>query len=80
MTMQCTEEGWIVELIDRRRKACRAFLNRYEENEDEVGNIEYVDTLGEFSFNRDVLLNLSGKDRVETALLFIKSLEYNSTV
>lgn len=75
MTMQCIEDGWIIELLDRRRKACKEFLKRYEIIEDKAGNLWYKDPVGQFSFDKNILLDLPTKDRIETALLFLKSLE-----
>ena len=75
MTMQCTEEGWKIKLLHRGKRACKAFLRRYEESEDEEGNLCYEDSVGQFSFDGIILLNLPKKDRIETALLFLESLE-----
>lgn len=75
MNMQCVEDGWIIGLDDRRHKACREFLKRYEVQENEDGTIVYTDTQGQFSFDGDVLLDMPEKDRIETALLFLKSIE-----
>ncbi|MDE6741528.1 MAG: DUF262 domain-containing protein [Muribaculaceae bacterium] len=75
MALQCIDRGWIVCLFDRRRKASKAFLNRYEEYQYEEGWLMYKDTFKEFSFDGNILLDLPGKDRIETALLFLESLE-----
>lgn len=75
LTMQCVEEGWMVKLVDCRRKACRSFLKRFSPLEDENGNITYEDNMNEFTFEGNILLNLYKKDRIETALLFLECLE-----
>lgn len=75
MTMCCIEKGWIIGLTNHGHKAGRKFLKRYEKQEDEDGNIAFRDTSGQFNFDGDVLLDIPGKDRIRSALLFLESLE-----
>lgn len=70
--MECCSEGWKIIHVDRSYKCAKNLILRYGDKQ-EVD--EYKDKDGIFSFDGNTLLDLKGKDRIETALAFLKSLE-----
>ena len=71
MRLECCEKGWDIRFFDRRCKATKSFLSRFEEITNEKGLTTYVDTEGEFKFNGTIMLDLKGEDRIQTALRFL---------
>lgn len=73
MYMECNPKGWWIDIWDKRQKVTRKFGNRFETISNAEGNaIGFRDTENIFSFDGLVLLDLPSKDRIQTALAFLK--------
>ena len=73
MYMECNPKGWWIGIWDKRQKVTRKFGNRFETISNAEGNaIGFRDTENIFSFDGLVLLDLPSKDRIQTALAFLK--------
>lgn len=75
LTMECVENGWLINCSNKGSKAYKVMLNRFEEIETPEGIITYSDTEGEFHFKEEILLDLAENDRIKTALAFIDVLD-----
>ena len=75
MYMECYPKGWEIGIWDKRQKVARKFENRFEIISDAEGNaIGFRDAENIFSFDGLVLLDLPGKDRIQTALAFLEAI------
>lgn len=75
MIMECLQKGWKISLLDRRHKASKNFLSRFTETTDALGNAIYIDSEKQFKFDGAVMLDTPKKDRIQTALSFLKIIE-----
>ena len=69
--MECCQEGWEIICLNNTR-CVQNLVNRYGDARDEE---EYRDSQNVFRFKENILLDLKGKDRIETALAFLETLE-----
>ena len=75
MYMECYPKGWEIGIWDKRQKVTRKFGNRFETISNAEGNaVGFRDTENIFSFDGLVLLDLPGKDRIQTALSFLEAI------
>ena len=75
MYMECYPKGWEIGIWDKRQKVTRKFGNRFETILNAEGNvIGFRDAENIFSFDGLVLLDLPGKDRIQTALAFLEAI------
>ena len=75
MYMECYPKGWEIGIWDKRQKVARKFENRFEVISDAEGNtVGYRDGENIFNFDGLVLLDFPGKDRIQTALAFLKAI------
>ena len=75
MYMECYPKGWKIGIQDKRQKVARKFENRFEVISDTEGNaVGFRDAENIFSFDGLVLLDLPGKDRIQTALDFLEAI------
>ena len=75
MYMECYPKGWKIGIWDKRQKVARKFGNRFEAISDTEGNaVGFKDVENIFSFDGLVLLDLPGKDRIQTALAFLEAI------
>jgi hypothetical protein len=73
--MECYPKGWEIGIWDKRQKVARKFENRFEVISDAEGNtVGYRDGENIFNFDGLVLLDFPGKDRIQTALAFLKAI------
>ncbi|WP_302976994.1 DUF262 domain-containing protein [Paraprevotella clara] len=75
MYMECYPKGWEIGIRDKRQKVTRKFGDRFETISDaEEHTVGFRDVEKKFSFDGIVLLDLPGKDRVQTALDFLEAI------
>ena len=73
--MECYPKGWEIGIRDKRQKVTRKFGDRFETISDaEEHTVGFRDVEKKFSFDGIVLLDLPGKDRVQTALDFLEAI------
>lgn len=75
MYMECYPKGWEIVIWDKRQKVARNFEKRFKTISDAEGNaVGYRDGKNIFNFDGLVLLDIPGKDRIQTALAFLKAI------
>ena len=75
MYMECYPKGWEIVIWDKRQKVARNFEKRFKTISDAEGNaVGFRDGNNIFNFDGLVLLDIPGKDRIQTALAFLKAI------
>lgn len=70
VSLECVERGWNIECVDPEKAHTSPVFQRFILN-----GTGMTDTQNAYTFNGTVLEDLSGKDRIETAVAFLNDLE-----
>ncbi|MDE6028303.1 MAG: hypothetical protein K2G23_09545, partial [Muribaculaceae bacterium] len=68
-SIECRQPGWLWRNETNSQKWMTGWSSRFE-----ITSEGWVDSESEFRFNGNILLDLPGKDRIETAIAFITAL------
>ncbi|MCC8118539.1 MAG: DUF262 domain-containing protein [Bacteroidales bacterium] len=73
-SLECVDKGWIVLPRDKRNGSYKKLVSRFLVTEvDETYTIS--DPQGKFHFQNNILLDIDGKDRIETAIKFLEEVD-----